>query len=148
MITSLCGSILAYFDVIKLNGQNDDEELSLVHNLAQFAHCLAQGKIGSGFDVSAAVYEVRHLLREMSSKANVPVEPPEQTKLLDASSALPGVLMAGVPGAGGFDAIFVIYFEPKGSETRSELLQLWSNWTEMKVAPLLGGDDSKGLTVE
>lgn len=28
----------------------------LTHNLAQFVHCLAQGKVGSGFDVSAAVY--------------------------------------------------------------------------------------------
>jgi len=27
-----------------------------MHNLAQYVHSLAQGKIGSGFDVSAAVY--------------------------------------------------------------------------------------------
>lgn len=30
--------------------------LDLIHNLAQIAHCHAQGKIGSGFDVAAAVY--------------------------------------------------------------------------------------------
>lgn len=29
---------------------------NLAHNLAQFVHCLAQGKVGSGFDVSAAVF--------------------------------------------------------------------------------------------
>lgn len=28
----------------------------LAHNLAQYVHCLAQGKIGSGFDVAAAVF--------------------------------------------------------------------------------------------
>lgn len=28
----------------------------LAHNLAQYVHCLAQGKVGSGFDVSAAVF--------------------------------------------------------------------------------------------
>ncbi len=28
----------------------------LVHNTAQYVHCLAQGKVGSGFDVSSAVY--------------------------------------------------------------------------------------------
>ncbi|KAG0671554.1 phosphomevalonate kinase [Maudiozyma exigua] len=28
----------------------------LIHNLAQIAHCQAQGKIGSGFDVAAATY--------------------------------------------------------------------------------------------
>ena len=27
-----------------------------IHNLAQAAHCAAQGKVGSGFDVAAAVY--------------------------------------------------------------------------------------------
>ena len=27
-----------------------------MHNLAQYCHCYAQGKVGSGFDVSAAVY--------------------------------------------------------------------------------------------
>ena len=29
---------------------------SILHNLAQAAHCAAQGKIGSGFDVAAAIY--------------------------------------------------------------------------------------------
>ena len=29
---------------------------ALVHNLAQYVHSKAQGKVGSGFDVSAAVY--------------------------------------------------------------------------------------------
>jgi phosphomevalonate kinase len=30
--------------------------LNILHNLAQLSHCAAQGKIGSGFDISAAVY--------------------------------------------------------------------------------------------
>ena len=30
--------------------------LDLVHRVAQLAHCLAQGKAGSGFDVAAAVF--------------------------------------------------------------------------------------------
>lgn len=34
----------------------DKDTLSLIHNLAQYVHSLAQGKVGSGFDVSAAVY--------------------------------------------------------------------------------------------
>jgi phosphomevalonate kinase len=29
--------------------------MTLLHNVAQIAHCAAQGKIGSGFDVSCAV---------------------------------------------------------------------------------------------
>lgn len=34
----------------------DKDTLQLVHNLAQYVHSLAQGKVGSGFDVSAAIY--------------------------------------------------------------------------------------------
>lgn len=34
----------------------DKDTLALIHNLAQYVHSLAQGKVGSGFDVSAAVY--------------------------------------------------------------------------------------------
>lgn len=32
------------------------EDLDIIHNLSQLAHCTAQGKIGSGFDVGSAVY--------------------------------------------------------------------------------------------
>lgn len=41
---------------------------------------------------------VRRYLREMSQLSEVPVEPEEQTRLLDACLTIPGVLMAGVPG--------------------------------------------------
>lgn len=33
-----------------------DYQKKLVHNVAQLCHCLAQGKVGSGFDVSSAVW--------------------------------------------------------------------------------------------
>ena len=36
--------------------RTDEVSLQTVHNLAQIAHCIAQGKIGSGFDVATAVY--------------------------------------------------------------------------------------------
>jgi phosphomevalonate kinase len=34
----------------------------------------------------------------MSDKSSVPIEPSEQSKLLDACMDCPGVIMAGVPG--------------------------------------------------
>ena len=34
----------------------DEEGRRLAHNLAQYVHCLAQGKVGSGFDVSSAIF--------------------------------------------------------------------------------------------
>lgn len=55
MTTSLVASLLEFFQVINLeNGSHRD--LEILHNLAQLAHAIAQGKIGSGFDVSSAVY--------------------------------------------------------------------------------------------
>lgn len=35
---------------------NNDQDLAIIHNLAQVAHCQAQGKVGSGFDVAAATF--------------------------------------------------------------------------------------------
>jgi phosphomevalonate kinase len=37
----------------------------LLHNLSQYVHSLAQGKVGSGFDVSAAIYGT-HVYRRFS----------------------------------------------------------------------------------
>lgn len=58
LVTSLASAILTYylasspssFDVSGPVGRKR------AHNLAQLAHCSAQGKVGSGFDVAAAVY--------------------------------------------------------------------------------------------
>ena len=41
----------------------------------------------------------------MGTESSVPIEPDTQTALLDASLQVNGVLIAGVPGAGGYDAI-------------------------------------------
>ena len=54
------------------------------------------------------ILTIRSLIREMSEKARVPIEPRAQTKLLDACSGLSGVIGGVVPGAGGFDAIALL----------------------------------------
>lgn len=60
LITSLVSALLVQLSVISAISLTDDtsdnEERRLAHNLAQYIHCLAQGKVGSGFDVSAAVF--------------------------------------------------------------------------------------------
>ncbi len=55
LVSSLVGALLQYFSVIRLE-KRCTEDRRLVHNLAQLVHANAQGKIGSGFDVSAAIY--------------------------------------------------------------------------------------------
>ena len=66
LITSLVSALLLHLGVVPadaLSAPTSDtgsagasEGRKLAHNLAQYVHCLAQGKVGSGFDVSAAVF--------------------------------------------------------------------------------------------
>ncbi|KAN0060338.1 phosphomevalonate kinase [Thecaphora frezii] len=59
MTTSLVGCLLTHLGAVARDddgAQLSTHSLALVHNLAQLAHCAAQGKVGSGFDVSAAVW--------------------------------------------------------------------------------------------
>ena len=55
LVTSLVAGLLAHLGVVDLTRPSPAER-ELVHATAQLCHCLAQGKVGSGFDVSSAVY--------------------------------------------------------------------------------------------
>jgi phosphomevalonate kinase len=109
--------------------------------------------------------KIRELLRKMSDLAEVPIEPKEQTEILDASMDVPGVLLAGVPGgkflhitilysilikthskiAGGYDALFCLVI---GTETKLKLEQCWSNFTGLRACPLLAKNADFGIQVE
>ena len=64
--------------------------------------------IDSYDDLRTIILTIRSLIREMSSKAGVPIEPRVQTDLIDACCRLPGVVGGVVPGAGGYDAIALL----------------------------------------
>ncbi|KAG0343722.1 phosphomevalonate kinase [Podila humilis] len=55
LITSLVSAMFVHFNAADLTKQ-DATATAFLHNTAQFVHCLAQGKVGSGFDVSSAVW--------------------------------------------------------------------------------------------
>lgn len=59
----------------------------------------------------AAFLEVRAFLRAMGTAAGVAIEPPAQQALCDDSMQSRGVLLSGVPGAGGDDAIFALLLD-------------------------------------
>jgi len=59
--------------------------------------------------------------------------PLSQTRLCDATEKLPGVLCAGVPGAGGVDAVFAIVLSPVA---RMAVERLWSKWHTQEDLPL------------
>jgi phosphomevalonate kinase len=54
LIMSLVTALLVQSGLIAPNQLASASAQHLAHNVAQFVHCLAQGKGGSGFDVSAA----------------------------------------------------------------------------------------------
>lgn len=56
LVTSLTASLLSHYLPITLFDVSSPRGKRTLHNLAQAAHCAAQGKVGSGFDVAAAVY--------------------------------------------------------------------------------------------
>lgn len=56
LISSLVAALLVQSGLIAPDQLASASARHLAHNVAQFVHCLAQGKVGSGFDVSAAVF--------------------------------------------------------------------------------------------
>ena len=85
LITSLVGCLLQFFGAAKLPAVPDavtpdtdaesngrEHSMQTVHNLAQICHAAAQKKIGSGFDVSSAVYG-SHIYTRFSPQLIAPI---------------------------------------------------------------------------
>lgn len=88
--------------------------------LAEELKGLAQGtrKPSNDYEnLSRVLLTIRSLIRELSTKTGVPIEPKVQTDLLDTCCQLPGVVGGVVPGAGGFDAIALLV------EDREEIIK-------------------------
>ncbi|XP_044466046.1 phosphomevalonate kinase, peroxisomal [Mangifera indica] len=88
-----------------------------------------------------AMLGIRYYMRQMGEAAGVPIEPESQTQLLNATLNVEGVLLAGVPGAGGFDAIFAVTLGDSGSN-------LTKTWSLLKVLALLVREDPRGVCLE
>lgn len=56
MVTSLVAAILLHASGARSDQVVSESTKKLIHNVAQYAHSQAQGKVGSGFDVSAAIF--------------------------------------------------------------------------------------------
>jgi phosphomevalonate kinase len=69
LVTSLVAGILSHLGLVDVS---TPEGIDVVHSLAQAAHCLAQGKVGSGFDVASAVYGT-HVYRRFSPSVLEPL---------------------------------------------------------------------------
>ncbi|KAA8525824.1 hypothetical protein F0562_007679 [Nyssa sinensis] len=88
-----------------------------------------------------AMLRIRCLMRHMGEAAGIPIEPESQTLLLDATMDVEGVLLAGVPGAGGFDAIFAVTL----GDSSSNVTKAWSS---LNVLAMLVREDPRGVSLE
>ncbi|EXJ55628.1 hypothetical protein A1O7_08557 [Cladophialophora yegresii CBS 114405] len=74
------------------------------------------------------ILTVRSLVREMSVKSGVPIEPPVITELLDFCSSIPGVVGGVAPGAGGYDAVaLLLKNDPAVLKTLQARLEGWKS---------------------
>jgi phosphomevalonate kinase len=104
--------------------QKGNEELA-----AELTRLASEGKSVSAADCGKLkdLFENnRGLIRRMSVLSKVPIEPRQQTALLDACSSVNGVIGGVVPGAGGYDAV-VVLLEDK-EEVIAELKKLLKGW--------------------
>ena len=62
MVTAVVAAVLHHLQAVDLAVPSAGSQ-RVVHRVAQAAHCSAQGKVGSGFDVSAAVYGSQRYVR-------------------------------------------------------------------------------------
>ncbi|KAI9752491.1 MAG: hypothetical protein M4579_005615 [Chaenotheca gracillima] len=82
---------------------------------------------GRYIQLRTVLAQIRTLTRDMSSRSGVSIEPKPQTELLNASSAVTGVIGGVVPGAGGYDAIaLLVVDEPTVLKGLEQFLAGWS----------------------
>ncbi len=96
----------------------------------------ASGEVGAALSgVRDCSIRMRALVREVSARAGVPIEPAAQTALLDHTMAQRGVLMAVVPGAGGGDAIIALLLPSSADgaveDTRRRVGEAWTAWPSL-----------------
>ena len=89
----------------------------------------------------------------MGELSGVPIEPPEQTALLNTCVSVAGVVGGGVPGAGGYDAIWLLVCDPPNCPPEElpscRVERVWSTYKGLDVSPLLAAESAaKGVRVE
>ncbi|XP_068646681.1 phosphomevalonate kinase, peroxisomal [Aristolochia californica] len=109
--------------------------------MEQAADLCQESIVKSLLGAREAILEIRSYMQKMGKAAGVPIEPESQTQLVDATMSMEGVLLAGVPGAGGFDAIYAITLGESGTNVAKA-------WSSLGVLPMLVREDAEGVHLE
>jgi len=123
----------AYTHSLQLISECSSSEWSTLKKRKEVNEIIA-GLIDKWIMLHSQLVESRRLLKKMGECSDVDIEPDEQTRLADETMKIPGVLTAGVPGAGGVDAIFAITIGPM---VREKIEKMWSEWSARTVCPLI-----------
>jgi len=93
---------------------------------------------------------IREKIREMGKRSGVPIEPMEQTELLDAvTKGVEGVKGGVVPGAGGYDAIVLLVKDDEDTlEAIETFLVRWSEEKNSNVKLLSAKGELEGARKE
>ncbi|CCF51256.1 hypothetical protein NDA11_005423 [Ustilago hordei] len=111
---------------LKCLPQEEEDETSVI-DLRVTPRTVLQALI----DMRNSLRSIRAGMRELGQRAGVPIEPPEIGSLIKKiSDEVPGVVGGSIPGAGGFDAFYIIYL--KSSESPLEMSQLWQQIHHVK----------------
>jgi len=118
-------------------------------------------------EIRIHLLESRKYLKIMGILAGVDIEPDFQTRLANDCMNIHGVIAAGVPGAGGNDALYVLYSPecrdeeevekiPKRHDiVRENIVNFWSQWSrehkkaygdEVTICPLTSKASGFGTT--
>jgi phosphomevalonate kinase len=105
---------------------------------------------GSTDSLEEAFAKIREMIREMGKLSGVPIEPKEQTGLLDAvTKGVDGVAGGVVPGAGGYDAIVLLVKDDKETMENIEVfLEKWSTEKKSNVKLLGAKGELEGARKE
>ncbi|KAK9067857.1 hypothetical protein SSX86_011968 [Deinandra increscens subsp. villosa] len=109
--------------------------------IEQASETISQEIVKALFGARDAMLNIRSHMKLMGMAAGIPIEPDSQTELLDATMNMCGVLLAGVPGAGGFDAVFAVTLGDSGNN-------LAKTWSSHNVLALLVKEDPRGVSIE
>lgn len=115
--------------VLEWRTQNPDDAVSLWHQLQLENEHLAKILLeGSPIELGKIFEKIRTHIRDMGSRSGVPIEPEEQTALLDAvTTKVEGVYGGVVPGAGGYDAVVLLVKDDE--DTLSKLHLFLASWS-------------------
>ena len=137
--------------VLEWRKQDASSSKALWDELQSCNDTLASTLSSGSFDqLVAAFSSIREKIRDMSTQSRVPIEPPEQTELLNSlTNNIEGVAGGVVPGAGGYDAVVLLIKDDKDVVNAIEtFLAKWSAEKKSNVKLLSAKGELEGAKLE